>query len=32
LLTDLTGPVLVRRLERVAPFRERGIHFGGRAP
>jgi hypothetical protein len=27
LLTELTGPVLVRRLERLAPFQERGIVF-----
>jgi hypothetical protein len=27
LLVELTGPVLVRRLDRLAPFRERGIRF-----
>jgi hypothetical protein len=27
LLVELTGPVLVRRLDRLAPFRVRGIRF-----
>jgi hypothetical protein len=30
LLAGLTGPVLVRHLERLDPLRERGITFGGR--
>lgn len=32
LLVELTGPVVVRRLGRLAPFRERGIDFSDEAP
>jgi hypothetical protein len=32
LLIELTGPVVVRRLGRLAPFRERGIDFSEEAP
>ena len=32
LLVELTGPVVVRRLGRLAPLRERGIDFSGEAP
>jgi hypothetical protein len=32
LLVELTGPVVVRRLGRLAPFRERGIDFSNEAP
>jgi hypothetical protein len=32
LLVELTGPVVVRRLARLAPLRERGIDFSGEAP
>jgi hypothetical protein len=32
LLAELTGPVVVRRLARLAPFRERGIDFSDEAP
>jgi hypothetical protein len=32
LLVELTGPVVVRRLGRLAPFRELGIDFSDEAP
>ena len=32
LLVELTGPVVVRRLGRLAPFREQGIDFSDEAP
>ena len=32
LLVELTGPVVVRRLGRLAPFRERGIDFSDETP
>jgi hypothetical protein len=32
LLVELTGPVVVRRLARLAPFREQGIDFSDEAP
>lgn len=32
LLVELTGPVVVRRLERLAPFRKLGIDFSDEAP
>lgn len=32
LLVELTGPVVLRRLGRLAPFRERGIDFSHEAP
>lgn len=32
LLVELTGPVLVRRLTRLAPFRAHGIDFSDEAP
>jgi hypothetical protein len=32
LLVELTGPVVVRRLGRLAPFREWGIDFSDEAP
>jgi hypothetical protein len=32
LLVELTGPVVLRRLGRLAPFRERGIDFSDEAP
>jgi hypothetical protein len=32
LLVELTGPVVVRRLGRLAPFRERGIDFSDEEP
>jgi hypothetical protein len=32
LLIELTGPVVVRRLGRLAPFRELGIDFSDEAP
>lgn len=32
LLVELTGPVVVRRLGRLTPLRERGIDFSGEAP
>jgi hypothetical protein len=32
LLFELTGPVVVRRLARLAPFRELGIDFSDEAP
>jgi hypothetical protein len=32
LLVELTGPVVVRRLARLAALRERGIDFSGEAP
>jgi hypothetical protein len=32
LLVELTGPVVVRRLARLAPLLERGIDFSGEAP
>ena len=32
LLVELTGPVVIRRLGRLAPFRERGIDFSDEAP
>ena len=32
LLVELTGPVVVRRLARLAPFRAHGIDFGDGAP
>jgi hypothetical protein len=32
LLVELTGPVVVRRLARLAPFREWGIDFSDEAP
>ena len=28
LLRELTGPVVIRRLERIAPLREAGLSFG----
>ena len=31
LLVELTGPVVIRRLARLAPFRERGIDFSDEA-
>jgi hypothetical protein len=31
LLVELTGPVVVRRLARLAPFQEHGIDFSGEA-
>ena len=31
LLVELTGPVVIRRLGRLAPFRERGIDFSDEA-
>lgn len=32
LLVELTGPVVVRRLARLAPFREHGIDFSDEVP
>jgi hypothetical protein len=32
LLVELTGPVVLRRLGRLAPFRERGIDFSDEVP
>ena len=32
LLVELTGPVVVRRLERLAPFRDQGIDFSDEDP
>jgi hypothetical protein len=32
LLVELTGPVVVRRLGRLAPFREQGINFSDEDP
>lgn len=32
LLVELTGPVVVRRLTRLAPFREHGIDFSDESP
>jgi hypothetical protein len=32
LLVELTGPVVIRRLARLAPFRERGIDFSDEVP
>ena len=32
LLVELTGPVVVRRLARLAPFREQGIDFSNEDP
>jgi hypothetical protein len=32
LLVELTGPVVVRRLGRLAPFRKRGINFTDEVP
>ena len=32
LLVELTGPVVVRRLGRLAPFREKGINFTDEVP
>jgi hypothetical protein len=32
LLIELTGPVVVRRLARLAPFRKLGIDFSDEAP
>jgi hypothetical protein len=32
LLVELTGPVVVRRLGRLAPFREQGINFTDEVP
>jgi hypothetical protein len=32
LLVELTGPVVVRRLGRLAPFREQGIDFSDEVP
>jgi len=32
LLVELTGPVVVRRLARLAPFREQGINFTDEVP